>query len=64
MKIKIEGMSCAHCVSSVKQALEQVPGVTDAAVDLAAGEASVEGEVPVDRLLAAVRDKGFEASAG
>ena len=46
--VKIEGMSCQHCVKAVTKALEAIPGVTDVKVDLARGEASFEEEQPVD----------------
>lgn len=42
--ITIEGMSCGHCVMRVKKALEGVPGVARADVDLGKGEAVVDGE--------------------
>jgi copper chaperone len=37
--IRISGMSCGHCVSAVRKALEAVPGVTVGAVEI--GLASV-----------------------
>ncbi|HRR40328.1 MAG TPA: heavy-metal-associated domain-containing protein [Syntrophales bacterium] len=46
--VKIEGMSCQHCVKAVTKALEAIPGVTDVKVDLARGEASFEEAQPVD----------------
>ncbi|MBP9020637.1 MAG: heavy-metal-associated domain-containing protein [Syntrophobacterales bacterium] len=46
--VKVEGMSCQHCVRAVTKALEAIPGVTDVKVDLARGEASFEEEQPVD----------------
>ena len=51
----IFGMSCAGCVASVKMALEDVPGVKHAAVDL------VEYEAPatVEQLEMAVKEAGF-----
>jgi Cu+-exporting ATPase len=39
--LPIEGMTCGACVSRVEAALRSVPGVTDVAVDLAAGRAIV-----------------------
>ena len=42
----IFGMSCAGCVASVKMALEDVPGVKHAAVDLEQCMAVVEYEAP------------------
>ncbi|MGQ7882669.1 heavy-metal-associated domain-containing protein, partial [Burkholderia pseudomallei] len=37
----VEGMHCGGCTSRVEQALAQVPGVTGAVADLAAGTATV-----------------------
>ena len=63
MKLEIKGMTCGHCVASVKKALEAVPGVEQADVDLKAGAAEVAGAADVEALLAAVREEGFEAEA-
>jgi Cu+-exporting ATPase len=38
----VEGMSCASCVSSVEDALRDVPGVRDASVNLATEKARVQ----------------------
>ena len=40
--LPVEGMTCAACVSNVENALKRVPGVTNAAVNLATEKASVE----------------------
>ena len=37
--LKIEGMTCQHCVSHVTEALEGVAGVASAKVNLKKGEA-------------------------
>lgn len=57
----IFGMSCAGCVASVKMALEDVPGVKHAAVDLEQCMAVVEYEAPatVEQLEMAVKEAGF-----
>ena len=39
--LPIEGMTCASCVSRVEQALQKVPGVAEASVNLATEAASV-----------------------
>lgn len=39
-KIKIGGMSCQHCVGSVKKALEAIEGLSEVEVNLEAGLAS------------------------
>ena len=40
--LPVEGMTCAACVSNVENALKRVPGVSNAAVNLATEKASVE----------------------
>jgi copper chaperone len=57
--LRIDGMSCDHCVRAVKQALEAVPGVTHAEVEV--GAARVEGEAAPEALLAAVDAEGYAA---
>ena len=60
-KLVIEGMMCAHCQARVQKALAGVPGVTEAAVDLAAGTAVVTlaGDVPDAALTGAVTEAGY-----
>ena len=57
----IFGMSCAGCVAGVKMALEDVPGVKHAAVDLEQCMAVVEYEAPatVAQFEMAVKEAGF-----
>ncbi len=61
--IRIEGMSCQHCVMAVTKALSGVAGVRNVKVDLARGEATYEEERPVDieLLREAVRKAGYKA---
>ena len=59
--LKIEGMSCGHCVMHVQSALEDVPGVKSAKVDLLERSAMVDGENLNDQALrAAVADAGYK----
>jgi len=59
--LKIEGMSCGHCVMHVKSALEDIPGVKSAKVDLLDSSAMVEGEgLTAQALRAAVADAGYK----
>ena len=61
-KLKIEGMSCQHCVKAVDTALSDVPGVDRVvAVRLDEGEAEVEGTSDTKALIAAVEEEGYEA---
>lgn len=61
-ELSIEGMSCASCVGRVERALQAVPGVTEANVNLATERASIRSNTSVDRLIAAVAEAGYEAS--
>ncbi|KGK85908.1 hypothetical protein DP73_17975 [Desulfosporosinus sp. HMP52] len=57
--LKIEGMTCGHCKSSVEKALLKVPGVTHAEVDLAQKQAVVIGAVDRSILVKAVDEAGY-----
>lgn len=63
-RIRIAGMSCAHCVRAVFTSLAGVEGVTRAEVSI--GEASVEhgGSVTVDALREAIAVAGYEVVHG
>ena len=60
--LKIEGMSCEHCVKHVKEALEGVAGVNSAKVSLKDKSAVLERRENVDiaALKKAVEEAGFE----
>lgn len=62
-KLEISGMSCGHCVSHVKSALEGVAGVSQADVSLENHEADVtlSDQVPEADLIAAVEAAGYQA---
>ncbi|MDX9742032.1 MAG: heavy-metal-associated domain-containing protein [Gammaproteobacteria bacterium] len=64
LSLKIEGMTCSHCVEAVRRALAAVPGVTRVLeVDRERGTASVEGEPRMADLIAAVEEEGYTARA-
>jgi copper chaperone len=61
--LKIQGMTCKHCVMRVLKALKAVPGVRDAQVDLQKNEAVVtydEALVTQEKLSFAVVDAGYK----
>ncbi len=62
IRLSIDGMHCAGCVSSVEKALSAVPGVAHASVNLAERSAVVEGEADAAALIAAVQDTGRAAA--
>lgn len=62
--LKIDGMTCGHCVSSVTEELSAVPGVRKVEVDLSAGgtsTATVTTDVAVENsaLEAAIVEAGY-----
>ncbi len=62
-RLRVEGMKCHKCAGRVRGALEAVPGVENAAVDLEGKQATVRlnDSVPDEMLVGAVIEKGFEA---
>ena len=60
--LQIQGMSCAGCVASVERTLKNVPGVSDAVVNLPSESAYVEGSCDLKDLLAAVDKAGYSAT--
>ncbi|MFC9971998.1 heavy-metal-associated domain-containing protein [Spirillospora sp. NPDC050679] len=61
----VAGMTCGHCVGSVKQEVGQVAGVTAVDVDLASGQVTVTSDGPLDDALIrdAVEEAGYEVKA-
>ena len=61
--LKVEGMSCNHCVASVKKALEGIDGVREADVRLEDKSARVEldKDLADEALVKAVEDAGYSA---
>lgn len=59
-KVFIEGMSCAHCVKHVTNALTELEGTTRVVVDLASKTAIFEGSASEEEIKAAIEDAGYE----
>ena len=61
ISLPVEGMTCASCVGRVERALKKLPGVTDAAVNLATERADVTVD-GADRasLIAAIEKAGYQ----
>ena len=62
-QLLINGMSCASCVSRVQNALQAVPGVSAARVNLAERTALVMGSASAAELVSAVEKAGYGAEA-
>lgn len=56
----VEGMTCAHCVLSVREEVSEVEGVERVEVDLASGRLTVAGDgVSDEAVRAAVGEAGY-----
>ncbi|AAZ54989.1 heavy-metal-associated domain-containing protein [Thermobifida fusca] len=63
--ITVTGMTCGHCVSSVKEEISELPGVTDVRVDLESGRVEIDSTAPLsdEQIRAAVAEAGYEVVA-
>jgi len=62
IQLKIEGMTCGHCVAAVEKALDRTPGVVQRSVKV--GSATVEidpARVTPEALMTAIATQGFTA---
>jgi copper chaperone len=60
----VTGMTCQHCVMSVREEVAEIPGVSDVAVDLTSGRLAVTGEGFGDEAVrAAVEEAGYAVAA-
>jgi copper chaperone len=58
----VEGMSCDHCVQSIKTALSQLNGVYEVMVDIDSKRVAVEYDqerLDIDTLKGTIEDAGF-----
>ena len=64
--LRVRGMSCSNCARHVATALQNVPGVASATVDLSQERASVrwrpDAVIDLDSVLTAVRSAGYPAT--
>jgi len=59
----VSGMTCAHCVASVREEVGEVAGVSEVEVELASGRLEVSGDDFTDAAVrAAVEEAGYEVA--
>jgi copper chaperone CopZ len=58
----VKGMTCEHCARSVTEEVTKISGVTDVAVDVAAGRLTVTSAEPIAdaAVTEAVDEAGYE----
>ena len=62
ISLKVDGMSCEHCVKAVTNAVSGISGTADVKVDLKGGTASFSYDpaiAPLDTIKAAIVEEGF-----
>lgn len=59
---RVSGMTCGHCVQSVKTEVSKLGGVTNVEIDLDSGQVMVTSAETIDdaALRAAVDEAGYE----
>ena len=62
--VKINGMTCQHCVMSVTKALTTIPGLTNVRVNLVKGEATFDNpqSVSPENIRTVVEDAGYKVA--
>ena len=60
--LSIRGMSCGHCVASVRGALEAVPGAVVQDVRVGSAEIALDPATLPAAVLTAVREAGYDAA--
>ena len=60
--LKVNGMSCNHCVMAVNKALKAIEGIKNVEVDFSKGEARFETDGPVDMkdVEAHIKNAGYD----
>jgi copper chaperone CopZ len=62
---RVEGMTCGHCASSVRQEIGALPGVCDVTVDLPTGQVTVGSDREISRsdIATAVDEAGYQLAS-
>ena len=61
----VEGMTCGHCATSVREEVSELSGVREVDVDFASGRVTVTSDTPLtsDAVAAAVTEAGYRLVA-
>lgn len=60
--LKIEGMSCGHCVRAVTEALKEIEGVDVQRVEIGKADIAYPATVTHERVVAAIEEAGFKVA--
>lgn len=65
-KIKIDGMSCNHCVARIEKAVSDLDGVEKFKIKLKDAEGKIkfdETKIPLEKVMEVITELGYEASS-
>lgn len=63
-ELKVEGMSCGHCVAAVTRAVREIDTAAQVDVDLGHQKVTVASAAPLDQIRAAVEEAGYTVLSG
>ncbi|WP_298830025.1 copper chaperone CopZ [uncultured Planococcus sp.] len=64
-KLKVQGMSCGHCVNAVETSVGEIQGVSSVKVDLGKGEVAVaydETKTSLNEIQEAIEEQGYSVA--
>ncbi len=59
--LKVQGMSCGHCVRAITQAIQARDPAAEVQIDLGAGEVRVGSRLAAEELCALIGAEGYPA---
>lgn len=62
--LKVEGMSCGHCVNSIESSVGELAGVSSVKVDLASNQVTVQYDnaETLEKIKETIEDQGYEVA--
>jgi copper chaperone len=65
LELKVEGMTCGHCVKAVTEAVHAVAPQANVAVDLKQGLVKIEASastIPAEAVIKAIEEEGYKVN--
>ncbi len=62
IELKVQGMTCQHCVRTVQNAVSSIEGVSKVDVSLESGSVKVQSDrdIPIEDLKKAIEEWGYK----
>jgi copper chaperone len=58
----VQGMTCAHCVRAVTNAIQSADPAAQVQVDLAKGEVNVQSQLGSEQVVGLIKEEGYTAT--